>query len=189
MGEKAPVRLRAVAGASAAIAFIVLGLFTLASVATNLLGLPASFDPPLALRLTGAVMLVTGVAFASWLLRYRSPLTMITSTYYTFSKMFARAPMSKLEGRTEPLVVEGPQKYVRNPLYFAATTLFFGWALVWGGTALLVGAAFVLVWFALVQIPFEEKELRAIFGEEFVRYAAEVPMLIPFTKRKQNRRA
>jgi protein-S-isoprenylcysteine O-methyltransferase Ste14 len=36
-----------------------------------------------------------------------------------------------------------------------------------------------------VQIPFEEKELRAIFGEKYAQYSKDVPMLIPFTKRNR----
>ena len=109
---------------------------------------------------------------------------MIVSTYYTFVKMFTLAPASKLEGRTEPLVVNGPQKYVRNPLYLAATSIFLGWALLTGGTSSFVGVGFVLLWFRFVQIPFEERELRAIFGDQYSRYSKEVPMLIPFPNRR-----
>jgi len=110
---------------------------------------------------------------------------MIVSTYFTFVKMLTRAPVSKLGGRTEPLVVAGPQKYVRNPLYLGALVIFLGWSLVTGATASLVGFLFILAWLRFVQIPFEEKELLAIFGEQYARYAAEVPMLVPFTRRRK----
>jgi protein-S-isoprenylcysteine O-methyltransferase Ste14 len=163
---------------------IVLGLFTLAGVITGLLGLPPSLDLPQVLRSMGAAILLAGLGLALWLFKYRSPQTMIVSTYYTFAKMLTRAPASKLEGRTEPLVVKGPQKYVRNPLYLAATSIFLGWAFLTGGTSSFVGVGFVLLWFRFVQIPFEEKELLAIFGDQYSRYSKEVPMLIPFPMRR-----
>ena len=105
---------------------------------------------------------------------------MIVSTYYTFVKMFTGGPISELKGRTEPLVVAGPQRYVRHPLYLGATLVFLGWALLTSSTSSLLGVAFILLWFRFVQIPFEEKELRAIFGDQYANYSKHVPMLFPF---------
>jgi protein-S-isoprenylcysteine O-methyltransferase Ste14 len=170
--------------AGTAIGLIVLGLFTLAGVVRGLLGLPLKLDLPLVLRSMGAAILLAGLGLALWLFRYRSPQAMIVSTYYTFVKMLTRAPASNLEGRTEPLVVNGPQKYVRNPLHLAATSVFLGWAFLTGGTSSFLGVGFVLLWFRFVQIPFEEEELRAIFGDEYSRYSKDVPMLIPFPNRR-----
>jgi len=176
--------LKAALVASTAIGLIVLGLFALAGVITGLLGLPLRLDLPMVLRLMGAAILLAGLGLALWLFKYRSPQTMIVSTYYTFVKMFTRAPASKLEGRTEPLVMNGPQKYVRNPLYLAAISIFLGWAFLTGSTSSFVGVGFVLLWFRFVQIPFEEKELQAIFGDQYSRYSKEVPMLIPLPNRR-----
>lgn len=92
--------------AGTAIGLIVLGLFASAGVTTGLLGLPLRLDLPLPLRLMVAAVLLAGLGLALWLFKYRSPQTMIVSTYYTFVKMFTRAPASKLEGRTEPLKSE-----------------------------------------------------------------------------------
>ena len=170
--------------AGTVIGLIVLGLFALAGVVTGLLALPSRLDLPLALRLMGAAILLAGLGLALWLFEYRSPQTMILSTYYTFVKMFTRVPASKPEGRTEPLVVNGPQKYVRNPLYLAATSIFLGWAFLTGSTSSFVGVGFILLWFRFVQIPFEERELHAIFGDQYSRYSKEVPMLIPFPNRR-----
>jgi hypothetical protein len=170
--------------AGTVIGLIVLGLFTLAGAVTGLLGLPSRPDLPRVLRLAGGTTLISGFGLALWLFKHRSPRAMILSTYYTFVKMFTRAPVSKLEGRTEPLVVSGPQKYVRNPLYLAATSIFLGWAFLTGSTSSFVGVGFVLLWFRFAQIPFEEKELRAIFGDQYSRYSKEVPMLIPLPNRR-----
>ena len=184
MPDGKPLLRAALAGT--AIGLIVLGLFALAGAVTGLLGLPLRLDLPLPLRLAGAAILLSGLGLALWLFKYRSPQATIVSTYYTFAKMFAKAPVSKLEGRTEPLVVNGPQKYVRNPLYLAATSIFLGWAFLTGGTSSFVGVGFVLLWFRFVQIPFEEKELRAIFSDQYSRYSKEVPMLIPFPGRRSH---
>jgi protein-S-isoprenylcysteine O-methyltransferase Ste14 len=171
------------------IGVIVWGLFWLASMVTGLLGIPSDLGLPPALRLVGGAIAVAGLGLALWLLRYRNPLTMIVSTYFTFVKMFTRRPISRLEGRSEPLVVVGPQKYVRNSLYLGAVTMFLGWGILTDSTSSLVGVGFILLWFRLIQIPFEEKELRAIFGEQHERYSAEVPMLIPFRLKRRPRSA
>ncbi len=72
---------------------------------------------------------------------------------------------------------------MRHPLYFGIIEITFGWALVGAYTFVLVAGIAVLLWFWLVLIPFEERELRALFGDQYTRYMAGVPMLIPFTKR------
>ena len=59
------------------------------------------------------------------------------------------------------------------------------WALMGEDAFVLIGAVVLLLFFRLVLIPFEERELRALFGEQYRKYSDEVPMLIPFTKRKR----
>jgi len=107
------------------------------------------------------------------------------STYVTFSKSFRRVPLTEQSGRTEPLVVNGPQKHVRNPLYFGVVVMVLGWAILTSYAFIFVATVVILLWFGLVVIPFEERELRALFGEEYRRYSDETPMIIPFTKRKK----
>ena len=179
------VFVKAFLGWGAAVGFIIWGLTSLGSVTSHLLGLPSTLGLPPAMGMLGWAMTLAGTGLAIWLIKYRHPAEMIISTYFTFVKMFTRAPVSELEGRTERLVVKGPQKYVRNPLYLGAMAIFLGWDLVTGVTASLVGFLFILGWFRFVEIPFEERELGAIFGDQYAHYAAEVPMLIPFTKRKR----
>jgi protein-S-isoprenylcysteine O-methyltransferase Ste14 len=41
------------------------------------------------------------------------------------------------------------------------------------------------LWFNFVVASFEEKELKAIFGEQYDQYSKEVPKIIPFTKRRK----
>ena len=177
--------VKAFVGWGAAVGLIVWALSSLGSVTSRLLGLPSTLGLPPATGMLGWAMILAGTGLAVWLIKYRHPAEMIVSTYFTFVKMFKRAPASRLEGRTERLVVKGPQKYVRNPLYLGVMAIFLGWDLVTGVTGSIVGFLFILAWFRLVQIPFEERELGAIFGDQYADYAAKVPMLIPFTRRRR----
>jgi protein-S-isoprenylcysteine O-methyltransferase Ste14 len=176
---------RALAVAGPVILLLLGALFAVSYLITAVIGLPPSLAPPLGVRILGGVVVVLGLAAAGWVFVYRSPASMVVSTYITFRKLFMGAPVSEPLGRTEPLVVAGPQKYVRHPLYAGVTAMTFGWALFGGTTFVLVGAVGLLLWFWLILIPFEEKELRALFGEQYDRYIRDVPMLIPFTKRKR----
>jgi len=66
--------------------------------------------------------------------------------------------------------------------------LTVGWGLLLDYTFLLLSAIFMFLWFNFVVAPFEERELIAMFGEEYEQYSNEVPRMIPFTKRKKFRK-
>jgi protein-S-isoprenylcysteine O-methyltransferase Ste14 len=174
---------KAVAVAASTIVLIIVTLFAISFFLSALLDLPLSLGLPLAVRVVGGAVLLTGLVLAGWVLRYRSPADMVVSTYVTFTKLFKRAAIADFSGRTEPLVVNGPQKYVRHPLYLGVIVMTFGWALLGAFTFVLVASIAVLLWFRLVLIPFEERELRALFGDQYTRYMDNVPMLVPFAKR------
>ncbi len=183
MGTPSVGRALAVAGPT--ILLLLSVLFAVSYLLAVALGLPGSFGPPLVARVIGGVVVVAGLAMAGWVFVYRTPASMIVSTYVTFTKLFTRTPVAEPLGRTELLVVKGPQKYVRHPLYLGVVVMTFGWALFGGATFVLVGAVAVLLWFWLILIPFEERELKALFGEQYLDYTKDVPMLVPFTKRKR----
>lgn len=170
------------------VSFVILVLvyifFSIASLISRILNLPSSLNLPVELRVTGVISIGAGVALTLWLFKYRRPQTMIMSTYFTFRKLFRITPIGELSGRVEPLVIRGPQKYVRHPLYLGATIIFFGWGLLTGTTSSLIATVIILLWFGLVQIPFEEKEMLALFGDRYARYMSDTPMLIPFTKNR-----
>lgn len=80
---------------------------------------------------------------------------------------------------TEQLVVEGPYRYVRNPMYVAVLTIVLGqtlwhaslWLVLYGVVAWGVMATFVR--------RYEEPALRARFGSDYATYRAAVPAWIP----------
>jgi len=164
---------------------VVSALFALSYFISALLGLPTRLELPVAVDLAGVALVLTGLAMMGWTFWNRSPANVIVSTYITLSKLFRRTPISDGSGRLEPLVISGPQRYTRNPLYLGIIVMVFGWAVVGGYVFVFVAALVLLAWFGLFLIPFEERELAVLFGEKWHTYALETPMLIPFTKRKK----
>ncbi len=79
----------------------------------------------------------------------------------------------------EGLRLDGPHAYVRHPLYAAGHLILWGAAVsplglataVWGSLYLLVGAAF------------EERRLLRLYGDDYARYRARVPSLVPWRGR------
>lgn len=171
--------------ASIIILVIVLLFFGAGNLITYVLNLPRSLDLPIVVRLVGLFVIGVAAVIVRWLMKYRKPEDMIVSTYFTLVKMYKRSSIKEMSGRTEPLVVQGPQKVVRHPLYLGVLLAFLGWAILTNSTSNLLATLVALIWFALVQIPFEEKELRALFGDQFAKYARDTPMLVPFTKRRK----
>jgi protein-S-isoprenylcysteine O-methyltransferase Ste14 len=108
------------------------------------------------------------------------------STYATFSKMITKTSLEQRWIRTEPLVVKGPYRYVRNPLYTGAIVLILGWWLLLDYSSLFVSAVLFFLWLNFVVAPFEEKELRAIFGNDYEQYSRVVPRIIPFPRRRKS---
>jgi protein-S-isoprenylcysteine O-methyltransferase Ste14 len=104
----------------------------------------------------------------------------------TIRKVTRGASTHEMPVRTEPLVLSGPQWHVRHPLFFAVVVLFIvGWLLL-DYTFLKLMALFFYLLFTLVVIRFKEKELRALFGEEYEAYTRVVPMIFPSLRPKWN---
>jgi len=77
------------------------------------------------------------------------------------------------------LVVRGPYRFVRNPMYAAVTAIVLGEVLLTKSVALLTYWA---IWFAFVNlfvIGYEEPTLRRRFGASYERYTRTVGRWIP----------
>ena len=81
--------------------------------------------------------------------------------------------------RDHELIVDGPYRWVRHPIYT-------GLLLMFGGTALAVGEWRGVLAVAIAAASFwrklrlEESVMRGQFGDAYARYAERVPALIPF---------
>lgn len=89
--------------------------------------------------------------------------------------LFKQADTSfQLEGEAHTLVTEGPFRYSRNPIYLGMLLWLLGLAMLLGslGAFILPVAIFLLMNF--VMIPFEERRMQEVCGEEFIAYKARV---------------
>jgi protein-S-isoprenylcysteine O-methyltransferase Ste14 len=80
---------------------------------------------------------------------------------------------------TSRLVVQGPYRYVRNPMITGVLTILLGEAALLGSWAILIWTG---TFFAMNAIYFplsEEPGLRRRFGEDYERYRANVPRWVP----------
>jgi len=153
---------------------------------TIVLQFPQKLELPLAVRVIGLLTSLTGLLLFVWLIEYRKPVDVLISSYATFTKMVKRIPLEERLGRSEPLVVKGPYRYVRHPLYAGVLLLASGLWLWFDNTSLLFTTLLFLVWFNFVVTPFEEKELNAIFGSDYEQYKRRVSKMIPVPKRSDS---
>jgi protein-S-isoprenylcysteine O-methyltransferase Ste14 len=72
------------------------------------------------------------------------------------------------------LVVRGPYRFVRNPMYVGAAALLLGTALYYGSFAILAYAVVFLLVMQLFVRFFEEPVLRRSFGAEYEEYCRRV---------------
>lgn len=82
------------------------------------------------------------------------------------------------ELRTEPMVANGPYRFVRHPLYLGAWLATLSLAILMppgGALFALIGVAILI--FVLVHV--EERKLVAQGGEEYAAYLQKVPQLLP----------
>jgi len=153
---------------------------------TILFQLPEKQELPLAARVIGLLASLSGLLLFVWLIEYRKPVDVLISSYATFTKMLRRVPLDERIGRREPLVVKGPYRYVRHPLYAGVLLLASGLWLWFDYTPLLFTTLLFLVWFNFVVTPFEEKELNVIFGADYEQYKRRVSKMIPLPRRSDS---
>jgi protein-S-isoprenylcysteine O-methyltransferase Ste14 len=116
------------------------------------------------LNLLGIPLIAAGGAGIAWCLRLH----------------FASSGGSSFEtGATQDyLVVHGPYRVTRNPVYLSGMVIWLGWVVVYGSVAVLIG--FVVLWgsVALLVVPWEERQLEARFGDAYLRYKSRVPTVV-----------
>lgn len=165
------------------IAALVGGIY-LASIGISIvLGLPWDLRVPDALRALGIVPIAYGVVILAWVFRFRGVRDIMESTWATLRKLAGRLPLETLGGRTEPLVVAGPYRLVRHPLYSGVDGLTFGIAVLVDHPWAYLASLALGLWFLLVLAPFEEKELRALFGPPYAEYMRRTRRFLPIRRR------
>lgn len=77
------------------------------------------------------------------------------------------------------LVINGPYRWVRNPMYVAVLAMTLGQALVLGSVVVLLYAALLALAFHLFVTLYEERALTERFGEEYAAYRRRVSRWLP----------
>ena len=83
---------------------------------------------------------------------------------------------------TAHLVVVGPYRYVRNPMYLAVLAIILGQALLFGSGGTLLYAGIVLLAVALFVRGYEEPTLELEYRDEYREYRRNVRGWIPRVK-------
>lgn len=89
---------------------------------------------------------------------------------------FSRIPKRvKLERTPTYLLIRGPYRFSRNPMYLAELMLWLGWSIFYGSIAVLVGFLIMAPVMNYRVIPREEHDLEARFGDAYREYKEKVP--------------
>ncbi len=116
------------------------------------------------LRVPGLLFVMFGAALAAWL-------------FGAFTTRGHGTPF--VADPTQHLVVSGPLRFVRNPLYVAQVLVLGGAGLSLGSPSLLV---LTLIWFVLLHlfvVLYEEPGLIRRFGAAYEEYCLWVPRWVP----------
>jgi protein-S-isoprenylcysteine O-methyltransferase Ste14 len=131
------------------------------------------WNEALSLEALGGLMLVGAVGAGAWAVAKMGWARLLFA-----GALFPIGAGAEENGVPQRLVVEGPYRYVRNPLYDTDLCLIVGAGLLTHSWALLLLAALYLAQLAL-QLPLEERELRERFGITYRRYCELVPRFVP----------
>lgn len=155
MGPTVIVLVRAITYATL---FIALVLFFLPAQVLSRAGVtrPAAFGVP---QLAGMIVAAVGATVAVWCI-------------LTFALIGRGTPAPFDPPRH--LVVRGPYRHVRNPMYLGAGLALAGAALFYETAALWAYATGFLVLMHLMVVGYEEPTLRQSFGEDYERYCRQV---------------
>jgi len=82
------------------------------------------------------------------------------------------------------LVIQGPYRYTRNPMYVALLSALLGWLLLYPTTVLAAYAVGVATSVSLFVIGYEEPHLRRLFGADYDAYTSRVPRWLPRIPRR-----
>ena len=111
---------------------------------------------------TGAAVLAAGLAFASW------------ARHHLGANWSGTVTLKQ----DHELIRTGPYAIVRHPIYTGLLTAILGTAIALGEWRGLIALALFAV-AMLRKISIEEQFMRESFPEQYTRYRAEVPALIP----------
>ncbi|MGI8899031.1 MAG: methyltransferase family protein [Pyrinomonadaceae bacterium] len=123
------------------------------------------------------------------LLAQPRPLTLAVGGLISVLGLALRAWASGHIRKNDALATSGPYAYTRNPLYLGSFLLGLGFTM--GSGRWLLGGIFTGLFFGIYfpVMRVESATLAEIFGTDYQRYAAEVPLFFPRFTRFRDERA
>jgi protein-S-isoprenylcysteine O-methyltransferase Ste14 len=106
----------------------------------------------------GMVVMAGGFGLMGWGLR-------------TFREHGVRFTLTE---KRSSVVQDGPFRFSRNPMYLGMATWLLGLAILLGSLGAFLFPVFFFLLTHCYSIPIEEKQMEAIFGEEYRRYKRRV---------------
>ncbi|MDB5231400.1 MAG: hypothetical protein JWN76_2205 [Chitinophagaceae bacterium] len=85
--------------------------------------------------------------------------------------------LKKIENN-KTLIITGPNKFVRHPLYFGTLIFIYGLFLFFPSISNLIAITAVTI-YVMIGIEYEEKKLNKEFGEDYRAYSSKVKKLFP----------
>ena len=106
----------------------------------------------------GIIVFIIGIALMTW-------------AFYLFKKN--KTPIIPGQ-KPKFVVIEGPYKFTRNPMYFGVTIALSGAAFYIGNLLSFFSPAIFFMIMNFVYVPFEEKLMEKIFGKKYLAYKKKV---------------
>jgi protein-S-isoprenylcysteine O-methyltransferase Ste14 len=120
---------------------------------------------------------VRGAGAAGWLLIAAGVALYFACAFWGFAVRGKGTPLPL--DAPKKLVVVGPYRIVRNPMYWSVAFVMLGEAAVFHSVAILQLVAAFAVGVILFVLSIEEPGLRAKFGAEYEQYCLQVPRWLP----------
>jgi protein-S-isoprenylcysteine O-methyltransferase Ste14 len=124
---------------------------------------------------------VRGAGAAGWLLIAAGIALYFACAFWGFALRGRGTPLPL--DPPKKLVVVGPYRIVRNPMYWSVAFVMLGEAAVFHSMALVDLAAVFFVAVNLFVLFVEEPGLKAKFGAEYEQYCRQVPRWLPRIRR------
>jgi protein-S-isoprenylcysteine O-methyltransferase Ste14 len=142
--------------------------------------LELKIPPPIVVVITGLLMWLTPAFMADVLVGYTGCIDLgamlmllgiFTDAYAAIMFVTAKTTISPIAPqKSSTLIVNGPFKLTRNPMYLGMAALLLGWALVLENPLALLGPILFVMYITRFQIIPEERILTEKWGELYTAY-------------------
>ena len=103
----------------------------------------------------------------------------VPSVHWVLGTLGRNVSETVLTKQQHELVMRGPYRWIRHPLYTTGVALFLALGLIAANWFILLFALLALIAIRLVVVPLEERELLARFGSKYQQYIRRTGAMFP----------